>query len=298
MTFPPKTTQSVANGLRRKNARKTLGQLHCTLATIRCLPLSTQLFRKLAIPASRRQAGIRCLALIVVVSTVPGCSWVSETDSTTESISGQAGEVTVSTEQDHSVLPLKARKRIWDIEHFAFVLEQKSFPALKSTLAIGDRQKFLAYFSENFSAQIPHAKDERSNSIGEVSFLSLSLDRKNSVTVDRDRFAEQLFAFRSLVVEPPEQCSVSIGNVRLRPESPNSLEGAWNAQWLVRLSNQGKSRRAEVELILNVQIDQMSEDIPARRKWITHGSIDKVDIRKSSDDRCHNRIRHRLVRDA
>ena len=218
MTFPPKTTQSVANGLRRKNARKTLGQLHCTLATIRCLPLSTQLFRKLAIPASRRQAGIRCLALIVVVSTVPGCSWVSETDSTTESISGQAGEVTVSTEQDHSVLPLKARKRIWDIEHFAFVLEQKSFPALKSTLAIGDRQKFLAYFSENFSAQIPHAKDERSNSIGEVSFLSLSLDRKNSVTVDRDRFAEQLFAFRSLVVEPPEQCSVSIGNVRLRPE--------------------------------------------------------------------------------
>ena len=179
------------------------------------------------------------------------------------------------------MLPLKARKRIWDIEHFAFVLEQKSFPALKSTLAIGDRQKFLAYFSENFSAQIPHAKDERSNSIGEVSFLSLSLDRKNSVTVDRDRFAEQLFAFRSLVVEPPEQCSGSIGNVRLRPESPNSLEGGWNAQWVVRLSNQGKSRRAEVELILNVQIDQMSEDIPARRKWITHGSIDKVDIRKS-----------------
>lgn len=281
MTFPQKTDQSVANCLRLKNERKKLGELRCTLATIRHLPRTTQLFGKLAIFTSRHQAGIRRLALIVVVSTVPGCSWISETDSTTERISGQTDEVTVSTEQDHSVLPLKARKRIWDIEHFAFVLEQKSFPSLKATLATGDRQKFLAYFSENFSAQIPHAKDDRSNSIGEVSFQSISLDRKNSVTVDRDGFVEQLFAFRSLVVEPSEQCSISIGNVRLHPESPNSLEGVWNAQWLVRLSNQGESRRAEVELILNVQIDQMSEDIPARRKWITHASIDKVNIRKS-----------------
>ncbi|MCH8831012.1 MAG: VCBS repeat-containing protein, partial [Planctomycetes bacterium] len=184
--------------------------------------------------------------------------------------------------QDDKTLALQLRKRIWDIEHFAFLMETEVFPIWKAALAKGKPARLIEYLATDFVGRVI---DEPLNSVltdGPLAVQSTQRPRMGGRTVDADGFLQALFAFRRLLDPGSDSCRLKIGLVRFGPKKPSDLHGPWQCVWRIRMAGTRKNAPVEVVLDLSLTVDTLDEKIGSRKRWIRSAAIDRVVVSRST----------------
>jgi len=213
------------------------------------------------------------LAAAVVIGAGVGVWWASR--------KAKPVAVTPATDAaellDAGMLEQDQRKKMWDIEHLAFVLEQKIFPEFKTILASGETAKLEPYLASGFTGGLAPqtAGSFAAGSYTDGLVQTGPLPGKPQKFNNAAEFISQLSDYRKLLdpQSPDHNISVSIGNVRLGPVNRNDLAGPWKGLWRLRIA--GKKGASPVELNFDLAVETLSlnDELPEKRHWITSATI-------------------------
>ena len=191
---------------------------------------------------------------------------------------------------DENLLTDAERKYVWDIEHLGFVIEQTVYPKFKSACSTHDFAAIESFFAESFECSIPKSQSE-SAFVGDV--VSESRFRQPdsnaavdeaTTNVDRAGFIAWLHSLRSEFGIDKQDCSVSLGLVRLFPTERLNLDGSWLTVWKLRLAGRKDNRPVEIEARIEFELARLGEQIATDSKWIKRGRVLKVVSVRSTQD--------------
>lgn len=212
--------------------------------------------------------------------------------------------------RDDKLLSLEQRQRLWDIEHIAFLVEQKGFPAIKRAFAKGDWQAFSEYLGDQFAATVSQEVWTTPFQDSVVTFRRLIVSEETRLQVGPDEFLKTLEGYRRWFDADDKSCNVSIGLVRHSPideantphkhnvktstaasgkqngelSDANQFDMAcrWKGVWRITLTGTRGEHRVEAVIRLSVELGPLGEKIEQQRHWIHSASIDKVEVAEST----------------
>ncbi|MDG1893916.1 MAG: VCBS repeat-containing protein [Fuerstiella sp.] len=173
------------------------------------------------------------------------------------------------------VLPIEERQYIWDLEHLAFILEQKCFPGIKHAWANADGEDLLSYLADDFQATVPALEWIDHYIDPSVSSRDLTLSADTQRTTDD---AGLLAVLRELQsgFRDDDSPDISIGLVRLGPKERKQFDGPWESRWRIRRAGVGRNGPLEVTMEVRAELKFVTADLPDRTGWISHLDIERV----------------------
>jgi hypothetical protein len=213
------------------------------------------------------------LLLALLLTSLAGCSRNEASPVPAPEVSPAVAAISPSTD----LLTKEARQYVWDVEHLAFVVEQKVLPILKRALAGSDRETLAKFLAPQFAAQVPQAPWQDELRVGDVRSFRWQQSEDNTRDVDAAGFLDVALEYRRLFDPDPKACSVSIGLVRFGPVDRREFHGPWRGVWRVQLLGKRGSAPVDVLLRLAVDLDAIDEQIPQRQHWIRSATLERVE---------------------
>lgn len=183
--------------------------------------------------------------------------------------------------KDDKMLALSTRKRLWDIEHRAFLVEVGAFADWKQAFAAADRKQLETYFAPKFTGRVPDRPPQVEYRDAPLSMQRLVRPEESGRAVDARGFVDFLLDYAKQVHAGPGRLSVSIGLVQLRPRNRNSLEGGWNSEWKIRLAGRHQGALGEAVLRLTLELAKVDGDTGLPKASILNATIDRVEVTRS-----------------
>ncbi len=168
------------------------------------------------------------------------------------------------------------RKYLWDTEHLGFVLEQTVFPILKQGLRERDLTSVRTLLASDFRAALPH-DEQVSERAGIFRLTTAQAGTDEPLDADADAWLGWLSAVRSHFGEAAENCSVSVGLVRLLPEVRGRLDGRFNTVWKVQLAGHRDGQPVEVTSWIRLTLASLSDDIAEQAGWILDARVERFE---------------------
>ncbi|MBI1902445.1 MAG: VCBS repeat-containing protein [Planctomycetia bacterium] len=175
------------------------------------------------------------------------------------------------------------RQYLWDVEHVAFVMEQKAFPLLKKALVAADGETLKSFLAEDFRGELPFDDWSTAYADSRIAIRKKSLEGGRVRTVEAGALVDELLSWRRLLDEGREGCQAEIGLVRLSPVDRNDLHGPWTGLWRVRLAGKSQGRLTEVSFRLRLQIGPLDEDLATRRRWIRAARVESAQTAQAEE---------------
>ena len=213
-------------------------------------------------------AAIGGLLLLMAVSA----SSSPEEEESPETPVEQAEEVL----EDDKLLGLKHRQKLWDIEHIAFLTEQKVLPNVIRGLVEADRTAIEPLLHESFQAQWVDGETQTllEDSLFHVTLQTASLQAPH---VSADAFFAALKELR----EQFDENRAKIGLVRWGPEDPKRPEGPWRGVWRIRWWGQKEEGgRVEMRIRMKLALDPLSEQVGEQKHYIRSARIESLETRR------------------
>lgn len=176
---------------------------------------------------------------------------------------------------DDKELSLANRKYIWDIEHLAFLLEQKVFPDLKRGIAKSDISTVKRLLASDCFCQrlLPDWDSAPSNAgIRHASFDKSNAELSN---VDPSEFLNDMTKIRGRAGSSTD-CQVGIGILQLAPTDSHDLDGEWKSRWLLRLAGNNESARTEIVCELSLTLSELHDEIHEASGWVREIRMDRI----------------------
>lgn len=218
--------------------------------------------------------------------------------------------ISANAVRDDKLLSLEQRQRLWDIEHIAFLVEQKGFPEIKRAFAKGDWAALAEHLGDKFSATLPAEEWATPFQDSCVTIRRLVNREEARQQARSEEFLDTLSRYRQWFDAGDKSCNVSIGLVRHSPieetnysitpgasknEPTSSNKNAelsdtnqfdmtcrWKGVWRITLTGTRGDHRVEAVIRMSVELGPLGEAIEQQRHWIQSASIDKVEVAEST----------------
>lgn len=166
--------------------------------------------------------------------------------------------------QTANMLSESERKHLWDVEHLGFVMEQTVFSRLKKTTNDGTLSAWESYLAEDSNATFLKLPAQEMPLFGlAATYVRLNAESETS-TAGKAKFLDWLRSVRTEM----DQCTTSVGLVRLGPAANRDFSGPWNSVWRVRIAGDKAGSPREVVFDLSVQLATLDEKIAEKSNWI------------------------------
>jgi hypothetical protein len=185
----------------------------------------------------------------------------------------------VGVEGGHDVmLSVDQRQYLWDIEHLAFVLEQKLFPLLNASLSESAGTAIRPWLEAGFSADVPGGAWREVYSNPTVNLRERDLNEESSQKVAADGFLQFWRELREKFSQANDSCTARIGILRLSPVTANEFDGPWTTVWKVTLSGHRQGMRVRVAIKMSLELNQLHDKIAEATGWIDSAKIQRVTV--------------------
>ena len=220
----------------------------------------------------------RILALVCVAGLLPGVACTRSPGKATPVEPARGGHVDKSATD---LLSRQQRQHIWDIEHVAFLIEQKVFPDIKRAITEGERSSIKRLMSDSFAGRVGGEWQEMES---EPSYHRRvrKPPEPEGTNATADEFLDFLAGLRNLMDPEAAACSTSIGLVRLGPNDRNNYGGPWQSVWRVRLAGQRESQPVEVTAEFGFSLKSLDDRVAERTGWITAAWLIRAEHIESS----------------
>ncbi|MBI1900194.1 MAG: VCBS repeat-containing protein [Planctomycetia bacterium] len=247
--------------------------------------------------AKKQAAGrlmIAVVAIIVLVGggVLAGKVWLGKIDGVSalrtsshppaESAPSPTKPKIVSAPVETSTLCTEDKQFLWDVEHVAFVMEQKALPVLKQAIVEADRATLASFLAEGFEGSLPGGEwtTAHSDSVIEIRRRDPTAGARWAGATE---FVDEVLAWRGLLDEGSRGCQAEIGLVRLSPQRRGEFAGPWSSLWRVRLAGRRDRALVEVSFRARLKLGPVGEDLGSRRGWIQSATVESLQAAKGKE---------------
>jgi len=222
---------------------------------------SFSLLRQWIIPLNRQNFG-HCLLPFVLL--LVGCAdHKPDTTDHSKQPANELASVPSSTQLEH-MLPESERTYLWDVEHLGFVMEQTVFDRLKKSMNDGSLSAWDSYLAKDSTTAMLSLENTAVRLLGGTAEYVRLNAKSPSSAGGKMKFLEWLRGIRNEM----DQCSTSVGLVRLGPATGRDFSGPWKSVWRIRIAGEKKGCPREVVFDLNVDMASLDEKIAEKSDWI------------------------------
>ncbi|HIK95662.1 MAG TPA: VCBS repeat-containing protein [Planctomycetes bacterium] len=185
------------------------------------------------------------------------------------------GDPVATSPVTEQILSIGERQYVWDLEHLAFILEQKCFPGIKQAWANPAGGELLSYLADDFQATVPALEWTDDYTDRSVLCRDLAISVDTARTTDHvgllDLLSELQSGFRD-----DDTPDISIGLVRLGPKKRMQFDGPWESRWRIRRAGIGANGPLEINMDVRADLKFVTADLADHTGWIQHLAIERV----------------------
>ncbi|GAB4137722.1 MAG: hypothetical protein Tsb009_05370 [Planctomycetaceae bacterium] len=225
-------------------------------------------------PASNPKLLLFLVAVLCLLG-IAGSWWTYRTGLNTDEPAPRQNS-TPADVKDEKLLPLTERKRVWDIEHLAFLFEAEVFPVWKKAIAHSDRETLERAFHSDFVGRVSQTIPRPYYTSDSVRITRTDFSEASGKTVTAREMIDALFALRKHLDSDPKKCKVGMGLVRFGPVDLKKPNGAWQTVWKLRLAGTRGGHRVEIVARISAKLEPVDERIGQRTHWLRSATIEKI----------------------